>query len=271
MKKKMVGLLGALLLLSYSGIGSAHEEEESNWSATFAFWTNFMYRGISFSNDEPTVWGSIDYSNGPWFAGLYGIALGDQDGSGPVTYELEIDYYGGYASSWGDIEWYAMLIYLQYVDCDATNVMIFFGADRPLECDFAEIWLDASYPLGDYVTLHALYAYSNDFEFESGDSHYFWGDVTFALGDSPWSVHAGLGHWDVEGGTYSLSFGGTEEEFGWHYINYQVGIGVSWQGLDFDLSWHDTDGDGPTDSLRNYIPDPQFTDSEVVFQISRTF
>lgn len=276
MNRKIVGYLGALLLFSHGGTLLADEHvsggafADENFSGTFGITTNFMYRGISFSNDEPAAYGTFDWGYGNWFAGIYAISLVDQDGSGPAAYELEIDYYAGYASSWGKLDWTATAIYLQYIDCDADNVQAAFGADRPLECDFIDLWLDGTYPIGEYVTLHGWYAFSPDFEFESGTSHYLWADIQIALGKSGITFHAGAGKWDVEGGTYSESFGGTSDTFGWDYTNTIIGFNTSWKGFDLDLSLHDTNADGPNDNLRNYTI-AEYTDDEVVFTISRGF
>ena len=278
MMNKTIGIMSALLLVAYSDTGMAHDEEpedgaggpfaESNFSGTFGLTSNFMYRGISFSNDKTTGWGSLDWSGDHWFAGIYSIALVDQDGNG---YETEIDYYFGYANTIGKLDWFVQPIYYDYIDCDARVAGLFFGADRDLTCEFVELWLDGTYPITDSISLHAWYAYTPDFEFESGTGHYLKADVTFELGNSGFTLNLGAGHQDVEGGDYSLSFGGTEEEFGWHYVHYELGLSKSWRGFDFDLRYHNTDSTDLTDTLRNYIPDPAFTDDEVVWTISRSF
>lgn len=273
MQIKIVRLLGALLLLGYGVSGLAHdepdeEETKSNWSHTFGYASNFMYRGISFSNDKSTTFGSFDWSYGNWFAGAYGIALVDQDGSG---YDTEIDYYFGYSNSIGKLEWFVQPIYYDYINCDGDRAGNFFGADRPLRCEFFEVWLDGTYPITEQLSVHAWYAYTPDFEFESGTGHYLWTDITYDLGY--FSLHAGAGHQDVEGGNYSKSFGGDDETFGWHYWNYEIGISASLQGFDLDLTYHTTDADtrGFEDNLSNYIPDQEFRDNTTVFTISRTF
>lgn len=269
MFRKTLGLLGALLLLGYSGIGSAHEEDADNWGGSFGISSNFMYRGISFSNDDYTSFGSFDWSNGNWFAGIYGIALVDQDGSG---YDTEIDYYFGYASSAGKLDWFIQPIFYEYKDCTGPRVGQFFFGQGSLRCDFMEVWFDATYPIGDYVTLHGWYAYTPDFEFESGTGHYGWLDINLALGDSGISLNLGAGHQEIEGGKYSDVFGAAfgAGDYGWHYVNYIYGLNASWAGFDFDLSYHDTDSDGPNDSLRNYTV-AEFTDDELVFTVSRVF
>lgn len=249
-------------VMSIGSIGGAVAEEEAgpfaaeNFSATLTMTSSYMYRGTSFSDDQPALQGSFDWGYGNFFAGAWSSSLVDQDGSG---YELETDFYAGYANSFAGIDWFVMPIYYHFWDFAERNTA---GADA----DVFEVWLDASKVINDTFTLHAMYAYSPDFFFESGDANYIKGDITANL-PYGFSLNAGFGYQDVEGDNAAFVGGA-----GWSYTHWEIGLGKSLAGFDFDLRYHDTSDDSLTDDLvTNFFGATDNTDDGVVFTISRSF
>ncbi len=246
--------------LALGSMGTALADEEmtgpfaaENFSATLTMTSNYMYRGMSFTNDKPALQGSFDWGYGNFFAGAWSSSLSDQDGDG---YELETDFYVGYADSVAGIDWFVMPIYYKFSSFDKKNV-------DGLDADVFELWLDASYAINDTVSVHSMYAYSPDFFFESGDAHYIKGDVTVQLPQG-FSLNAGLGYQDVEG------WGGNT---GWDYTHWDVTIAKSLAGFDLSLMYSDTSADKATDELNAnfWAGATDNSDDTVTFTVSRSF
>lgn len=263
MIKKITKLcLAGTLALGSMGTALAADEAATspfaaeNFSATLTFTSNYIYRGLSFSKDDPAIQGSFDWSYGNVFAGIWASSLADQSGSG---YELENDFYIGYANSFAGIDWYVMPIYYHFYD-DSTKDTA--GA----EADVFEIWLDASYAINDTVSVHAMYAYSPDFFFESGDAHYIKADVTVNLPQG-FVLNAGYGYQDVQGDN-----GDYVTDKGWDYTHWDIGISKDLAGFNLDLRYSDTSEDSKTDTINTgFFVDTGNTDDTVTFTVSRSF
>ena len=247
--------------LALGSIGTAVAEEtgafaEENFSATLTMTSNYMYRGLSFSDDHAALQGSFDWGYGNFFAGIWASSLSDQSGSG---YELENDFYAGYANSTAGIDWFVMPIYYYFHHNDESDT-------GNTDADVLEVWLDASYALTDTFNLHGMYAYSPDFFFESGDAHYFRGDVTMAL-PSGFSLTVGAGYQDVEGDNPNFVSGN-----GWDYTHWDVSISKDVAGFNLNLMYSDTSEDSATDTINTgFFADTGNTDDIVVFTVSRSF
>ncbi len=270
MIKKITKLcLAGTLVLGTVGTAYAADEEvvtgpfaAENFSATLTFTSNYIYRGLSFSNDHPALQGSFDWTYGNLFAGVWGSSLTDQD---PITnangdpvagYELENDFYIGYADSYAGVDWFVMPIYYHFYDDHQRNT-------GGIEADVFELWLDANYAINDTVSVHGMYAYSPDFFFESGDANYVKGDVTVQLPQG-FSLNAGLGYQDVQGGDGLTA--------GWDYTHWDIGLSKDLVGFNLDLRYSDTSADSSTDSLNtNFLGSTQNSDDTVTFTVSRTF
>ncbi len=262
-------------VLSLTGIHSALAEDggalaAENFSATLTLTSSYMYRGISFSDDNVALQGSFDWGYGNFFAGIWSSSIVDQDpGVGPhpdgfggpgSEYELESDFYVGYADSIAGFDWYVMPIYYHFWGFDKDNSVV-----PNADADVFEVWFDVSRAINDTISVHALYAYSPDFFFESGDAHYIKGDITVALpGD--FSINGGVGVQTVDGGKAP---GLTS---GWTYTHWEIGLSKSLVGFDFDLRYHGTSDDEATDDLvAVFTGATDITDDTIVFTISRSF
>tara|TARA_R110001606_G_scaffold348746_1_gene498443 strand:+ start:83286 stop:84083 length:798 start_codon:yes stop_codon:yes gene_type:complete len=252
--------------LALGAVGTAFAADEAvdtgpfaaeNFSATLTMTSNYMYRGMSFTNDKPALQGSFDWGYSNFFAGAWSSSLADQDSDG---YELETDFYVGYADSVAGIDWFVMPIYYKFSSFDQKNTG---GADA----DVFELWLDAAYAINETFSVHGMYAYSPDFFFESGDSHYVRGDVTANL-PRGFSLTAGVGYQDVEGDN-----GNWVGAQGWDYTHWDITLAKSLAGFDLSLMYSDTDADKATDSLNaNFWGGAtDNTDDTVTFTVSRSF
>jgi uncharacterized protein (TIGR02001 family) len=83
-----------LLAVAVAGVlgmgGSVSAMAEDGLSANVGFVSNYVWRGLTASDDKPAIQGGFDYADGEWSVGVWGSSLG-------VTYPgPEVDLYGSY-------------------------------------------------------------------------------------------------------------------------------------------------------------------------------
>jgi uncharacterized protein (TIGR02001 family) len=100
---KMAGATGVALLalagaaaadgyeVSSKDAAPAAEGRKLTWSITLGATTDYVFRGISLSDEEPAAQGSIDMSYGIFYLGVWGSNLDDDGVLGPA----EVDVYAG--------------------------------------------------------------------------------------------------------------------------------------------------------------------------------
>lgn len=239
--------------------GSGGPFDTANFSGTVTITTDYVFRGISFSGEDPAIQGSMDWAYENFYAGVWGSSINGAD------YSAELDYYAGYASSIGPIYYDLMLIYFHFPGSNDT-----FGG---LETDQFETWLTLGHEFSDLPgspDANVRWSWSPDYTLEDGTSHYVRAGVGFTL---PYDI--GLdGYWgylDVEGdgatgpGGLFASPGFLDD--GYSYSHWSVGLTKSLKGFDFDLRYHETDEDAETAAF--YGADNM--DDRIVFTVSRSF
>ena len=150
--------------------------------------TSYLFRGFDLSAGSAAVSGSLDYTEGGFYAGIWGS-------SGDDTYGTEYDLYAGFAGEVGGLgydvgyidynyptiegaadfeEWYVGLSY------DAFGLYAYDGIDA----DYTYINLSAS--LGDFTLAYGDFISGDDFD----GSHI---DLTYAIGDLGFTFSQGSG------------------------------------------------------------------------------
>jgi uncharacterized protein (TIGR02001 family) len=89
------GVLGIALAIGLAATVQA-DDRKLTLSATTAFTTDYIFRGVSNSDEHPAVQPEIDLTYGIFYAGLWGSNTEFGDG-------IEIDYYAGITPKWNDI------------------------------------------------------------------------------------------------------------------------------------------------------------------------
>jgi len=84
-------VLGAALTVGV--MMPAQADDKLKLNATTAFVTDYLFRGISNTNQKPAVQPEIDLGYGIFYIGLWGSNTVYGDG-------IEIDYYGGIKPTW---------------------------------------------------------------------------------------------------------------------------------------------------------------------------
>jgi uncharacterized protein (TIGR02001 family) len=215
----------AVALLGAAGVAQA--ESPHAFSANVALTTDYMYRGVSQTNEDPAISGGFDYAYEPFgfYAGVWASSLefnaeGNMDDAG-----IEIDYYGGFAGEFSNgISWDVGGLYYHYPSNDEDS-----GADY----DFWEFYGSLSYTFDVALepTIGIGMAYSPDFYGEDDTGLY--GSATLDLSlPHGFGLSFLYGYQDVEGDKSS-------GPNGFHYDHFVVGLNKDVGPFNMDLSYYE--------------------------------
>ena len=239
------------------------EDSPHEFSANVALSTDYMYRGISQSDEQPAISGGFDYryTTGGFadlYAGIWASSLDFNDGDTTI----EIDYYGGIAGEFSHgISWDVGGFYYQY---PGTN------ADPAADFDFFEVYGKLAYTFADVSlepTIGFGLSYSPDFFGEDGDGVYYTGslDLFLAMG---FGLSFLVGHQDVDGDKSTGLAGGVLIDQGFDYTHYVVGLSKEVSIFEFDLSYYDTIDEGSNGAV-DFCSDEAC--QAFVFKVSSSF
>ena len=228
------------------------EEEEgpvsaSQFSGLITLGSEYVFRGISQTDENPTIQGSFGWSHSIGvYAGVWGSNLDDGISDG----NIEIDLFAGYTRDFkrvgiGDLTFDGGAIYYWYPGDDGS---------RP-RADFFEGFVSLKYTFSDVPlqpSIGALYNYSPDFFGEDGPGHYVSTNFNLSL-----PLQFGLG---FEYG-YQAASGGETTPNGFSYSHWKVAATKQIVGFELELNYQNTSG----------IDLGDLTGSRVVFLISRSF
>lgn len=200
-------------------------------SANVGFVTDYVFRGVSQTDEHAAIQGGFDYEDPSGFhVGVWGSNVdfnNTQDGS------LELDVYAGYANEIGDFSYDVGGIYYAYP-----------GSESNLNYDYWEAYLALGYQF-DMVGVNAGVNYSPEFFGDTGDATYIYAGVDVELPHS-FSASAHIGHQEIDDST--------------DYTDWSVGLGYNWMDFDFGLTYTDTD-----------LDQSDLDDGRVVFGVSKSF
>lgn len=222
---------------------SAHAGEQIghfDLSANVGFVSEYSFRGIAQSNENPAVQGGFDVTHDSGFyAGIWGSNVNFNDGD---EAQLEADIYAGYSGNSDGVNYDLGLIYYAYP-----------GADSALDYDFVEGALAIGYDF-DVFSASASVNYSPEYFADSGDAFYYAAAVDVPLRDS-FTLSGHIGYQDVDD---NAAFGVPD------YTDWSIGLGYSLAGFDFSLQYVDTDLDEPSECSDG-------CDARGIFGISKSF
>ncbi len=263
---KKLTAIGTLLVAWFGGMALAEEPPKAQseeppkkqivWNApeniSGSVWltTDYVFRGISNTDENPAVQGSLDYTFKGFYIGIWGSNTSFTDAA------IEIDYYGGYAGAFGNLGYDVMVIYYTYPDGGDDPEPNYFEAHLGLTYTFAGIPLTP--------TIGAGYDYSPDFFGEDGDAHHVNGILELSL-PYLFTLSGEVGYQEVEGDESTGDGQGMDGGDGFDYVYWKIGLAKEipkWFTL--DLSYYKTDNDA-----ENFFGD--IADSRFVFTVTRTF
>ena len=236
------------LLLSFTSV-YAEGDSPHEFSANVALSTDYRFRGITQTSNDPALSGGFDYSYTPYgfYAGVWASNL-DFNVPDPDPADLEVDFYGGFSGEFsGGIGWDIGGLYYAYPGSDTGTGVA--------DYDYFEVYGSLSYSF-DSFDVDAGLAYSPDYFFESDDSLYVYGDVGFELPQG-FSLAGHVGHQSIDN---NAQFGTPD------YLDWSIGISKDLGPFTFDLSYIDTDLDNA-----ECFGGSDFCDATAVFTISSSF
>jgi uncharacterized protein (TIGR02001 family) len=87
-KKTLIGAVsGAALAFAASAAPAAAEDREFGWSVTLGATSDYVFRGLSLTTEDPAAQGSIDMTYGIFYAGAWASNV---DGAGFAPWELDL-------------------------------------------------------------------------------------------------------------------------------------------------------------------------------------
>lgn len=228
MKKLSLYISG--LVLSLASLNSYALDVSGNVSLA----SDYVYRGISQTNEEATIQGGFDLSaESGFYAGVWASNIAF-DGS------IEIDIYGGFAKELNE-EWSFDVGLLRYEYPNNAG---------PNESSFNEVYGSLS-----FRELSVGVAYSDDFFFESDSSIYIYVNYSLAL-PNDYGVDFHYGNQSIDDNN---TFGTPD------YADYSIGLSKSVAELDLSLTWYDTDLSGS-----ECFGGADVCDSRIVFGLSKS-
>jgi uncharacterized protein (TIGR02001 family) len=187
------------------------------FSANISLTSDYIFRGISQTGNNPAVQGGFDYTYdfGPAAvsAGIWASNVKFSDAT------IEIDYYAGVGGSIDNFSWDLSAIYYTYP-----------GADSSLNYDFFEIAPSIGYDFG-FMAVSAGLNYSPDYFGDSGDAYYTHGGIDIPLGKY-FTLSGTVGYQAID----DNAAWGTDD-----YTDYGISLSTEIAGFGLSAGWTDTD------------------------------
>jgi uncharacterized protein (TIGR02001 family) len=241
--RKMMKLVGAAIAAGATivGVGAANAEVSANISLT----SDYVFRGVSLTDNDPAIQGGFDWSNDMLYAGVWASSL--MEGS-------EFDLYAGWTPSVGPVSLDLGIIGYFYPGAD----------DDDAELDYYELIFGAEYGLTEQFSIGAAVGYTDENYGETGEATYWEINGTFAASERL-EFSGAYGNQSIEDADGEDGVDVTDED---DYNTWNLGGTLAFHGFSLDLRYHDTDIDSGSD-IEYYTYGPSSYDSRVVFTIGR--
>jgi len=233
--KKIIGLA---LLAGAATAGVAHAE--GTITANVALTTDYVFRGVSLSDNGPAIQGGFDYTADMFYAGVW---------ASNVTEGIELDVYAGLTPTTGPVEWDFGVIGYFYPGAD----------DDAAEFDYAEFTAQASTSLTEQLSIGGGVWYAPENFGDTGEAIYLEVNGEWSMSDAL-VFNAAFGNQSIE----EPNGPGTEDD----YNTWNIGATYAFHGFNLDFRYHDTDID-PGSDIEAYTYGESSYDSAFVFTIGR--
>jgi len=201
--------------------------------------SDYVFRGISQSYEDPAIQGGADLACGMFYTGVWASNIDFVQGAGgPGSGDasIEVDLYAGIKPTWGPLTFDFGVIYYWYPGAED-------GAPLNAEADYVELKAGVGGSWRDF-SLGATLFYSPEYTFETGNTITLEGTVGYSfrtIGIFTPSVSALIGTTQfLDGG----AVGGLD------YVYWNAGLSLGVDKFTFDFRYWDTDSNG-TDFCAN--------------------
>ena len=237
MKKMLMALTVSAALSPLAGQAGV-SLMDGEVSGSIGFTTDYAFRGISQSDQNPAIQGSLDYAlplseSTSLYAGIWGSSIDFNDGD---EAHLETDLYLGLSHAMDNWTFDVSGIYYAYP-----------GAESNLDYDFWELMGTIGYDFG-VAALATSINWSPEYFGDSGDAYFYQAGLSIpgaeTIGVEELSLDATIGFQDIDD---NAAFGVPDYTTWSVGINYDVDpVTISTQYIDTDLS--ETECSGICDS-----------------------
>lgn len=183
-----LSLAAAAASLALGGTAMAQEEAGPSFSFNVGATSDYLFRGVSQTDEEPQIFGGADVSAGMFYAGVWASNVDFLDST-----DAEVDVYAGVRPTLGAVTADLGVIYYGYVNSPS-------GSDYA----FWEFKAAGSVAAGPATVGLAAY-YSPDFFGAADEALYYEVNAALPLGESKFTVSSALGRQELEGpGDYTI-------------------------------------------------------------------
>lgn len=209
----------------------AEEPRRCSFSMNVGGTTDYVFRGISQSMEDPAVQGGVDATCGIFYAGVWASGIDfvkGNGGPGSGDANIEVDLYAGIKPTWGPLTFDLGVIYYAYPGAED-------GAPLNLEADYVELKAGVSGTWNNF-TLGATLFWSPEYTFETGNTLTAEGSIGYtfsAIGPVTPTVNA------LVGTVQSLDTGSAQFD----YTYWNAGLALAVDKFTFDFRYWDTDLD----------------------------
>jgi len=206
MNPRLIRLSLGALALAASAAPAAAQEFSFNVGAA----SDYVFRGVSQTDNNAQVFAGADVSMGSWYAGVWASNVDFNDGT-----DGEFDVYGGYTTTVGIASLDFGVLYYAYIDPPAGPSPNYF-----------ELQAKANVPVGPATVGGQLY-FTPDYYGSGSDAWYYEVNGSYSPNDAL---------------TFSAALGREEISDGGSYTTWNAGVGYALTDhLGLDLRYHDTD------------------------------
>ncbi len=201
-------------LLAVSGAAAA-EDGPHTFDWTIAATTDYVFRGVSQSDENFALQAAFDYTHE---SGFYAGIWGSQVDFGPRSPDAEVDVYVGFTFPLGE-DFEGDIQALRY---------LYVGGSGGSDLEYNEIIGKLTFR----GFLTGTIGYSSDV-FASGETGIYYAlSASHSFGDGAPTLSGGIGYYDLD------------DVFGDGYTDWNLGLSQAFGPVEVALTYHDTDSNG---------------------------
>lgn len=261
-KQLLAAALGAAMLVPAMGY-TAEEESPHTLSANVGLWSQYIFRGVTQTDEDPALQGGLDYSHkSGFYLGMWGSNISWLHDAGLYkNSSLEVDFYGGFRNAIGDTDFSYDVGLLQYwYPGNKASSSVNSADTTEVYAGVGWKWLSAKFS----------YSLTDTFGFDNSDgSYYFDLGASVPLGESGVTLGAHYGHQEFEG----RSGGVSNDDFSYNdwklSAAYDLGmVSKVMSGATIGVMYTETDA---KDSLYTNANGTDTADGKITVWISKSF
>lgn len=253
MKKSIIALalVGAFSAPTFAQTAApAAEASPHTITGNLGLFSSYRFRGIDQTYGKPALQGGIDYSHSSGFyVGNWNSNV--NSGAGFSEGNIEMDFYGGYKTSFGDVGIDVGGLYYYYPGSSAKPLSL-TNAKHPTArasgtVDNGELYVAASYK---FLTAKYSYAVTDYFSLpDSKGSSYLELNGNYDLGDG-WGINGHVGHLFAKDYKYAGAAADGSQSI--KYTDWKLGVTKDVNGWLFGLAYVGSNAQGSCNQAEFY-------------------